>query len=105
MHAHVGQDGPTPLPCWHRFSVVQASVGELVCLSAERARRSEPGIGLGVASEHAYYEDSVRLFCQAGFNYVSCLSASLPVALLVAAQAVIAEEDAALKRNGLTARG
>lgn len=64
-------------------------VGELLLLAAERGRRRNSGLTLGLCGEHGGDPASVR-FCEvAGFDYISCSPFRLPIARLAAAQAAI----------------
>jgi pyruvate,orthophosphate dikinase len=64
-------------------------VGELLLIAAERGRRGNPGVSLGLCGEHGGDPASVR-FCElAGFDYVSCSPYRVPIARLAAAQATI----------------
>ncbi len=71
-------------------------VGELLLIAAERARRANPDITLGLCGEHGGDPASVR-FCElAGFDYISCSPYRVPIARLAAAQAaLLAEREAA----------
>jgi pyruvate,orthophosphate dikinase len=67
-------------------------VGELLLIAAERGRRGNPGVTLGLCGEHGGDPASVR-FCElAGFDYVSCSPFRVPIARLAAAQATILAE-------------
>jgi pyruvate,orthophosphate dikinase len=64
-------------------------VGELLLIAAERGRRGNPEVTLGLCGEHGGDPASVR-FCElAGFDYVSCSPYRVPIARLAAAQATI----------------
>jgi len=64
-------------------------VGELVKIGAERGRKANPGIKLGVCGEHGGDPESIELFYEAGLDYVSCSPFRVPIARLAAAQAVL----------------
>ncbi len=64
-------------------------VGELVRMAAERGRAVRPGLKLGVCGEHGGDPESIRLFHEAGLDYVSCSPFRVPIARLAAAQAVL----------------
>jgi len=73
------------------FETIDAGgVGELVKLGAARGRAMRPGLKLGVCGEHGGDPDSIRLFYEAGLDYVSCSPFRVPIARLAAAQAVLA---------------
>ncbi|MEA3214207.1 MAG: pyruvate, orthophosphate dikinase [Acidimicrobiia bacterium] len=70
-------------------TVDAAGVGELVRLGTERGRRANPRLKVGVCGEHGGDPESIRVFCEAGLDYVSCSPFRVPVARLAAAQAVL----------------
>ncbi|HRZ56563.1 MAG TPA: hypothetical protein P5525_14030, partial [Candidatus Paceibacterota bacterium] len=56
---------------------------------------TRPEIKLGICGEHGGDPDSVKFCHKAGLTYVSCSPFRVPVARLAAAQAAIAEKQAA----------
>lgn len=70
-------------------SIDVEGVGELVKLSVEKAKVSNPGIKLGVCGEHGGDPDSVQFFHKVGLNYVSCSPSRIPVVRLACAQAAL----------------
>ena len=64
-------------------------VGELIKISASRARIANPSIQLGVCGEHGGDPRSINFFNAVGLDYVSCSPFRLPTARLAAAQAAI----------------
>jgi pyruvate,orthophosphate dikinase len=68
-------------------------VGELVYVGAERGRKTNPDIKLGVCGEHGGDPESITLFYDAGLDYVSCSPFRVPIARLSAAQAVLGAGD------------
>ncbi len=85
--------GVLPADPFHTLDI--EGVGELLLLAAERGRRGNPGVTLGLCGEHGGDPVSVR-FCElAGFDYVSCSPYRAPVARLAAAQASILSRRAA----------
>jgi pyruvate, orthophosphate dikinase len=64
-------------------------VGELVKLASQRGRKAKPGLKLGVCGEHGGDPESIRVFYEAGLDYVSCSPFRVPIARLAAAQAVL----------------
>ena len=83
------------------FDTIDATgVGELVRLGASRGRATRPDLKLGVCGEHGGDPESIRLFHDAGLDYVSCSPYRVPVARLAAAQCVI---DAASESSATTA--
>ena len=70
-------------------SIVEG-VGELIKIAAERGRKTQPGLKLGICGEHGGDPASIA-FCQTvGLDYVSCSPYRVPIARLAAAQAAIA---------------
>ncbi|MGH9188491.1 MAG: pyruvate, phosphate dikinase [Acidimicrobiales bacterium] len=67
-----------------------AGVGELVRIAVTRGRAAKPGLKIGVCGEHGGDPESIRLFHDAGVDYVSCSPFRVPIARLAAAQAVLA---------------
>ncbi len=76
-------------------SIDQTGVGQLVKIAVEKGRSTRPGIKLGICGEHGGDPDSVKFCHKAGLTYVSCSPFRVPVARLAAAQAAIAEKQAA----------
>ena len=70
-------------------TIDQAGVGELVKLGAARGRAVRKDLKLGVCGEHGGDPESIRLFYEAGLDYVSCSPFRVPIARLAAAQAVL----------------
>jgi pyruvate, orthophosphate dikinase len=70
-------------------------VGWLVRLAAWVGREEHPGLKLGICGEHGGDPDSIGFFHRAGLDYVSCSPFRVPIARIAAAQAAIAEPDAA----------
>ena len=70
-------------------TIDQNGVGELVFIAAERGRKVNRGLKMGVCGEHGGDPESIGLFYRAGLNYVSCSPYRVPIARLSAAQAVI----------------
>jgi pyruvate,orthophosphate dikinase len=70
-------------------------VGQLVQMAAEKGRRTNPNLELGICGEHGGDPDSIEFCHQVGLNYVSCSPFRVPVARLAAAQAALssAEKD------------
>ena len=65
-------------------------VGELVRVGADRGRKTNPKLKLGVCGEHGGDPESIALFYDAGLDYVSCSPFRVPIARLAAAQSVLA---------------
>ncbi len=70
-------------------SLDQDGVGELIKISAERARSRNSKIKLGVCGEHGGDPSSIKFFSNLDFDYVSCSPYRIHIARLAAAQAEI----------------
>ena len=66
-------------------------MGELVRMGAERGRKANPEIKLGICGEHGGDPDSISFFDRIGLDYVSCSPYRVPIARVAAAQAAAAE--------------
>jgi pyruvate,orthophosphate dikinase len=70
----------------------QEGVGQLVEIGVKKGRATNPGLKVGICGEHGGDPASV-IFChKVGMNYVSCSPYRVPIALLAAAHAAIADE-------------
>ena len=73
----------------------QTGVGQLVDIGIQKGRSSKPNLKVGICGEHGGDPESV-IFChKVGMNYVSCSPYRVPIALLAAAHAAIADETGA----------
>jgi pyruvate,orthophosphate dikinase len=91
-------DAATFIPTYQRKGIIEhdpfvsldfEGVGELIQIAAERGRRTNPDLKLGICGEHGGDPASIR-FCEgADLDYVSCSPFRVPVARLAAAQAAI----------------
>jgi len=79
-------------------SIDQNGVGQLMKIAIEKGRSTRPEIKLGICGEHGGDPASVKFCHQIGLDYVSCSPFRVPVARLAAAQAAIAEKQAAAKK-------
>ena len=70
-------------------SLDEEGVGALIRFAIERARKTRPGLEIGICGEHGGDAASIRFFEAAGFDYVSCSPYRVPVARLAAAQATL----------------
>ncbi|MCL4449680.1 MAG: pyruvate, phosphate dikinase [Actinobacteria bacterium] len=68
-------------------------VGELVRIAIQRGRKSNTGLKIGVCGEHGGDPRSIKLFFDAGVDYVSCSPFRVPIARLSAAQAVLEKQS------------
>jgi len=80
-------------------SIDQTGVGQLVEIAAKKGNQTRPGIKLGICGEHGGDPDSVKFCHKVGLTYVSCSPYRVPVARLAAAQAAVAELQAAKKKK------
>ena len=64
-------------------------VGQLVELAAERGRKTDPNLKLGICGEHGGDPASIGFCEQVGLDYVSASPFRVPIARLSAAQAVL----------------
>jgi len=68
-------------------------VGQLVAIAAEKGRKANPSIELGICGEHGGDPDSIAFFHQVGLDYVSCSPFRVPIARLAAAQAALSVSE------------
>jgi len=66
-------------------------VGGLVRVGIERGRATKPDLKIGICGEHGGNPASVAFFHEVGMDYVSCSPYRVPISLLAAAQAAIAD--------------
>jgi pyruvate,orthophosphate dikinase len=78
-------------------SIDQTGVGQLMQIAITKGRATRPDIKLGICGEHGGDPDSVKFCHKLGLSYVSCSPFRVPVARLAAAQAAVAEAQAAKK--------
>ena len=71
-------------------SVDVLGVGRLVKMAVLEGRGVKPTLEVGICGEHGGDPKSIRLFAEAGLNYVSCSAFRVPVARLAAAHAALA---------------
>jgi len=74
-------------------------VGKLMRLAVEGCRKGNPRLKVGICGEHGGEPESVEFCHQLHLDYVSCSPYRVPVARLVAAQAVAREKSAKAKEN------
>ena len=68
------------------FQVLGEPVKELIRISATRGRLTRPDMKLGLCGEHGADPTNTEFLMDAGLQYVSCSSYSVPIALLAVAQ-------------------
>jgi pyruvate, orthophosphate dikinase len=64
-------------------------VGRLIGMAVAEARAARPALTIGVCGEHGGDPDSVHIFHEAGFDYVSCSPYRVPVARPEAGRAAL----------------
>jgi len=70
----------------------QEGVGQLLDMGVKRGRATRPDLKVGICGEHGGDPESV-IFChKTGLNYVSCSPYRVPIALLAAAHAALADQ-------------
>ncbi|MGA8905283.1 MAG: pyruvate, phosphate dikinase [Candidatus Bathyarchaeia archaeon] len=74
-------------------------VGKLMRLAVEAGKKSNPRLKVGICGEHGGEPSSVEFCHELGLDYVSCSPYRVPVARLVAAQAVAREKMAPTTEN------
>ena len=68
------------------FQILNPYVKELVELAARRGRLTRPDLVTGLCGEHGAIPENIRFCMEAGLDYVSCSSYSVPIAALTIAQ-------------------
>ncbi len=82
------------------FEVLDRSgVGRLMSLAVGAGRKSNPQLKVGICGEHGGEPSSVEFCHELGLDYVSCSPYRVPVARLVAAQAVARERTHPSEEN------
>jgi pyruvate,orthophosphate dikinase len=72
-------------------SLDEEGIGALVESACRLGRQTKKDLKLGVCGEHGGDPSSVNFFHRAGLDYVSCSPYRVPVAILAAAQAALAD--------------
>jgi len=75
------------------FSTLDPRVKELIAMAVERGRMTRPDLVCGLCGEHGANPANIRFCMDAGLNYVSCSSYSVPIALLAVAQAELERKN------------
>ena len=70
----------------------QEGVGQLLEIGVERGRSTRPNLKVGICGEHGGEPESVMFCHRVGLNYVSCSPYRVPIALLAAAHAALADK-------------
>lgn len=79
----------------------QEGVGQLVQMAVQKGRSVRPGLKCGICGEHGGEPSSVKFCHSIGLDYVSCSPFRVPVAILAAAQAAIADKSAPAAKSKL----
>ncbi len=69
------------------FISIDDGVGDLIQIAAEKGKKQNKKIKLGICGEHGGDPKSIHLCSKIGLNYVSCSPYRVPIARLAAAQA------------------
>lgn len=75
------------------FAVLDSAVRQLILTALQRGRLVRPELVCGLCGEHGARPENVKFCMDAGLNYVSCSSYSVPIALLAIAQEEIARAE------------
>ena len=67
----------------------QTGVGQLVTMTVEKGRSTNPELKIGICGEHGGEPSSVEFCHRTGLDYVSCSPYRVPIARLAAAQAAL----------------
>jgi len=68
------------------FQILNNNVKELVSTAVKRGKMTRPDLSAGLCGEHGAIPDNIRFCMDAGLDYVSCSSYSVPIANLAIAQ-------------------
>jgi pyruvate,orthophosphate dikinase len=68
------------------FAVLDPRVRELIDIAVRRGKAARPDLVKGLCGEHGARPENIRFCMDAGLDYVSCSSYSVPIALLSIAQ-------------------
>ena len=69
------------------FVSIDDGVGDLIKIAAEKGKKQNKSLKLGICGEHGGDPKSIHLCSEIGLNYVSCSPYRVPIARLAAAQA------------------
>ncbi len=75
------------------FMELTDSVRELISTAIRRGRMTRPNLKAGLCGEHGAIPENIRFCMDAGLNYVSCSSYSVPIANLAIAQIMVEREE------------
>ncbi len=99
-HGLSGDDFNSFLPDYSKFDVIDANpfqvltepVKNLISISIERGRLTRPDLKIGLCGEQGADPRNLTFLKNAGLNYVSCSSYSIPIAKLMIAQLQLENE-------------
>ena len=77
------------------FAILDSRVRDLIEIAIQRGKLTRPDLHLGLCGEHGAAPENVRFCMEAGLNYVSCSSYSVPIALLSIAKVEIENAEKA----------
>jgi pyruvate,orthophosphate dikinase len=75
------------------FQVLNEHVKELISIAVKRGRMTRPSIKIGLCGEHGAIPENIEFCIEAGLNYVSCSTYSVPIANLAIAQYNLEQEQ------------
>ncbi len=90
------------LPLYNRRKILQHNpfevldikgVGRLMMITMEWARKTRPGMSVGICGEQGGHPDSIRFCHHINVSYVSCSPPRVPIARLAAAHAKLKEAE------------
>ena len=74
-------------------SIDPNGVGKLIDIGVQGGRKTRPGLEVGICGEHGGDPKSIALCHKLGLKYVSCSPFRVPIARMVVAHAVLAEDS------------
>jgi pyruvate,orthophosphate dikinase len=75
------------------FMILNNYVKELVSIAVKRGRMTRPNISVGLCGEHGAIPENIKFCLDAGLDYVSCSTYSVPIANLAIAQFNLEKEE------------
>jgi pyruvate, orthophosphate dikinase len=75
------------------FQILTEPVKEMIFIAAQRGRLTRPDLKIGLCGEQGADPRNLEFLKDAGLNYVSCSSYSIPIAKLAIAQMGIAQKE------------
>ena len=68
------------------FKILNTYVKELISIAVKRGHMTRPNISVGLCGEHGAIPENIKFCMDAGLDYVSCSTYSVPIANLAIAQ-------------------